>query len=203
MKAVLIGSNNTNLGYSSIGLDVVPIGDMYTQEVEDAHSPDIIISYVDEEAFHIIPKCPVVDMNKYAPMFIRMPYTEGFERKYGFDPRFVKIATDESEGLSMEDSGELFDIYVMNEFDPVQAVGAMAWECLVVAPETIESRSWIAHGVTGILYKEKVDLVDYLDNLVKDPILRQDIGTAARKWVYQSADIKIMKDLINRINKCP
>lgn len=176
--------------------------DYYTSNEESYFNPDVILAYGEmDEAFAIEPKCPVVKMNgKYASTMWNLPNTEGFERPFPLNPNACKVMLDDNEeDNNPRISGDVFDIWVLKEFDSYKVACAMAWGCVPLVPECGEAFEWIAHGITGIIYKDSMTRDMFIEELKNDPMLRQDISTAARQWVYEHADITILGDLLSRI----
>jgi hypothetical protein len=184
----------------------------YTHIEEEVFNPDVILSYGDmDEAFIINPKCPVIHMGeKYAMALWKLPNSDNFHRDFRFNPKACKVMYQshdihvnaagelESEPRPVS-SGDVFDVWVFPFFDAYDIACTMAWGCIPVAPAMSGATDWIANGITGALYRTEQERDMLVDELVNDPMLRRDMSTAARQWVYEHADIKILQDLLDRI----
>lgn len=178
----------------------------YTVAEELIFEPDVILQYGEfDDEFVIEPRCPVIKMGtRYAMTMFMLPEDYlTFERSYPLSPSACKVVYDESETdvyINNPDvSGDIFDVWVFNKFDAQRVVSAMAWSCIPVVPAMQGAENWIAHGLTGLIYHNNAERDSMVQELKNDPMLRRDIAEAARQWVYDHADITILKDLFDRI----
>lgn len=178
--------------------------EFYNRHVEECYQPNLIFTYgVLDEAFVIEPRCPVVRMgDKYAQALWALPNTEGFVRSYPFNPSACKVYRHNEDPTSQVypfRDGDVFDVWVLDEFDAHSVSSIMAWGAIPVVPYCQRSTEWIVHGVTGLTYNNEAERDSYVEELTRDPILRKEIGDAARQWIYHHADIGIIRDLWSRL----
>lgn len=194
---------------SSVSLQVTVDGGTapyYTALEEQYFQPDVILEYGDlEEEFTIEPRCPKIHMGeRYAMALWPLPKeSQEFKRSYPLSPKACKVVYDQSETDTYINnpsvSADVFDVWVFNKFDAERVACAMSWSCIPVVPAGSGAEDWIAHGITGVLYHNEFERDNMVQELKNDPMLRRDIAEAARHWVHDHADIRILEDLLDRI----
>jgi len=204
--ALIIDDSYSDMSLPGIDPDydayIPAISAYYTLEEEAVFKPDVILAYGDvEENIAIEPRCPVVKMGqKYAVALWLLPDTDDFERSFPLNPEACKVMFDNDDMANhAEKSGDVFDVWVFKNFNAFDVSCAMAWGCIPLVPADTGASDWIAHGITGLLYNSNLERDMFVDELKNDPMLRRDLSTAARQWVYEHADIKILENLLDRI----
>lgn len=86
-------------------------------------------------------------------------------------------------------------------FSPIPTVllEAMSCGCAVVTTETCEIPAIIEHGRNGLMSNDENELRSYLQELIKDPHLRNKLGTEARQTIIDRFSEKSFIDNWNSV----
>lgn len=172
----------------------------YTAKMDEELKPSIIVSYdIDDSLFQVTPACPILHLGRNY-MIELADFEVNTERKYYLNPQHTKVGYYGAASLDPS----TYDIIVYpRSVTPHVAqhiLKAMYAGCIVVVPNIQPLNGLVANGLTGIVYQldEEIDL--YVNGLSKDPILRKELADMARHWVSETADIKILLDLVNKVS---
>lgn len=117
-------------------------------------------------------------------------------RSYYLDPNRCAVSINPKRPVKIKD----IDILVMTgpEYpeDFYTIVEGMLDGVPVILPRTEVTTEFIANGITGVLFSTNDELYSVLEYLISDPMLREEIGLAARNSLPSNTDVEAIVALM-------